>query len=66
MTIYRNIEDDIISPIRLQDFLFSGISYRKCSIYYGNIIHVLKKKYLHLCYKSFEVYEMTVPKCTSH
>ncbi len=35
---WKQIEKYLISPIRLQDFLFSGISYRKCSLYYGSIL----------------------------
>ncbi len=44
---WKQIEKYLISPINLQDFLFSGISYRKCSLYYGSILtytlQILKK-----------------------
>jgi len=35
---WKQTEKERILPIRLQDFLFSGLSHRKCSLYYGPII----------------------------
>lgn len=35
---WRTIEEEFVSPIRLQDVLFSGISNQKCMLYFGPII----------------------------
>jgi hypothetical protein len=35
---WRTVEGELVSPTRLQDVLLSGISNRKCMLYFGPII----------------------------
>ncbi len=40
---WKNIEQKLIAPIRLQDFLLIGMSSKICGLYYGPILsHVLQ------------------------
>ena len=43
---WKNIEKELVAPTRPNDFIFSGISAKKCSLYYGPIfthsLHVFR------------------------
>lgn len=60
---WKQIEKERISPIRLQDFLFSGISHRKCTLYYGPILsytlQIFKK--IEACFSSKTLWHTYTP-----
>lgn len=35
---WKNIEQELVAPIRLKDFLLIGMSSKKCGLYYGLIL----------------------------